>query len=141
MELVYTPSDAAERDAVVRLRAWADASYGTHSDMKSHLGHCQAIGEHHPGKFQASSRKDSVVALSACESECDSAVESTKAIVVSQALLRDFGHPAALPTPLMEDNESLIGLCSAPLGQGHKRTKHFATRIAYLLDNTHRELI
>ena len=76
------------------------------------------------GAIVAVSKVQTMVSLSATESETIAAVEATKKIIWYHNILEEVGHAQNSPTKLYTDNASMIALANTTLGN-HKRTKHF----------------
>lgn len=138
--LTFTPSDEGQREAVIRLFAWADAAYAVHVDSRSHLGTCMSIGKHNTAKFQQTSAKAKRNHLSSTEAEVDAGVSAACNIIWARALLAELGFPQHGPTTLYADNLSMITLCSDYSGN-HKRTKHFLGQINFMLDQVRQGII
>jgi len=117
----------------LRLMAWSDASYATHSDGKSHSGYGFTFDGTESGLFFSRSTKQSNVTLSSTEAELYAAVEAAKDIIWFRELLSEIGFPQAAPTTIWVDNASLITLASEFSGN-HKRVKHFLVRLNFLID-------
>lgn len=118
---------------VLRLMAWSDASYATHSDGKSHSGYGFTFDGTDSGLFFSRSTKQSNVTLSSTEAELYAAVEAAKDTIWFRELLSEIGFPQTAPTTIWVDNASLITLASEFSGN-HKRVKHFLVRLNFLID-------
>jgi hypothetical protein len=121
------------------LHAYADASYITHSDGKSHTGTCVGLG-HSGGMFFSRSTKQKTTALSSTESEVSTATEVTKDIIHFPDLLDELGFTQHHPTPILIDNISLIALATKFSGD-MKGVRHFLVRINYLIEHVNAKSI
>jgi hypothetical protein len=77
--------------------------------------------------------KQTNVTLSSTEAEHSAAVEAVKEIMWLRQLLTELGFPQLEPTPIFEDNASMITLAQDYSGN-HKRVKHYITRINFLIE-------
>ena len=72
-----------DSDGVLRLRAYADTSYGVHMDGKSHTGNVITLGR---GPIYCKSSKQKSVTKSSCEAE----ILSLSVIASRVAWINDF---------------------------------------------------
>jgi hypothetical protein len=112
-----------EKNAILRIFAWADAAYCLHPDSKSQTGMCFALGLYEP-MFYFSSTKQPNVTLSSCESENEASVTALKEIIWFRNLLEEMGFPQLEPTILYSDNQSNIQL-SIEFSGNHKSVKQY----------------
>jgi hypothetical protein len=75
------------------------SAYCVNVDSKSHSGICLALGEDNE-KLMNTSKKQSKVTMSSCESELGGAVEATKSIIWLRDMLEFFDQPQREPTAL-----------------------------------------
>ena len=98
---------------VLRLRTYADASYGVHMDDKSHTGNVITLGR---GPIYSKSSKQKSVTKSSCEAE----ILALSDIVSTVAWIRDFLQEIGVdmePPLLLEDNK-------AAFFSSYQRTKY-----------------
>ena len=133
-ELVYSRDCSKQRDAVLEIFGWADNAFMCYIDSKSQNGFCLSLGNHNTAKFMWYSGKSKCQPLSTCEGETDSAVELVKEIIWARDVMEFCGHSQRRATYVGEDNQAMITLASKEAGT-HGRTKHFTSRINYLIDN------
>jgi hypothetical protein len=135
LELIYSAQDThCSPTSIGQLFAWADASYLTHRDSKSHSSICFSYGSTAPtGMFHSQSKKQSTVATSSTHGEVNSAFEATKEIVYFRAILAELGFTQIHPTILYVDNASLITLATKFSGNV-KAVKHYMMRINYMIE-------
>jgi hypothetical protein len=124
------PHDVA---AATRPFCYVDAAYACHPDSKSHTGYCFSLGDRYNGMFFSRTFKQTNVTLSSTEAEHSAAVEAVKEIMWLRQLLAELGFPQLEPTPIFEDNASMITLAQDYSGN-HKRVKHYITRINFLIE-------
>jgi hypothetical protein len=135
LELIYSAQDVQCNSASIgQLFAWADASYLTHRDSKSHSAICFSYGSTAPtGMFHSQSKKQSTVATSSTHAEVNAAFDATKEIVYFRAILTELGFVQLQPTILYVDNASLITLATKFSGNV-KAVKHYMMRINYMIE-------
>ena len=107
------------------LYATVDASYGNHTDRKSHTGCTLHIGRR-SGSFSTRSKKQTVTADSSTIAELIAAFTVTKEIMWARSLLAEIGYPQLEPTIIYEDNMSTIAMVNND-GNSQK-TKHIDIR-------------
>lgn len=115
-------------DGIV-LYATVDASYGTHTDSKSHSGCTVHLGIN-SGSFLTLSKKQTITADSSTYAEFIAAHLVTKQIMWVRNFLSELGFPLLSPTTVYEDNQSTIRLINNR-GNGN-RTKHIALRYNFV---------
>ena len=135
LELIYSSQDALSNPINIgQLFAWADASYLTHRDSKSHSAICFSYGSTAPtGMFHSQSKKQSTVATSSTHAEVNAAFDATKEIIYFRAILTELGFTQLHPTILYVDNASLITLATKFSGNV-KAVKHYMMRINYMIE-------
>jgi hypothetical protein len=132
--ITFNSSDGIKSiDKKLSLFAWCDAAFQMHSDSKSHGGYCLSFSPVGNGMFFARSFKQSVVTLSACESELNSAVIATTEIMWVNALLIELGVNITNIPILFVDNKSMITLSTNYSGN-HKKVKHFLRNINFMME-------
>jgi hypothetical protein len=122
----------------IKLYATVDASYATHSDLKSHTGCTLHIGRH-SASFRSLTKKQSVMADSSTVAEYIGAHVAAKEILWTRNFLFELGFQQQEATTLFEDNQSTIKLISKP-GNGNK-TKHIDLRFNFIRDQVAQQTI
>jgi hypothetical protein len=122
----------------IRLYATVDASYGTHTDSKSHTGVTLHIGRH-SGSIQSISRKQTIVADSSTFAEFIAAHTAGQEILWARNFLAELGFPQIGPTTLFEDNKSTIVMMNSD--SNGKRSRHIDIRFNMIRDLIKRGLI
>jgi hypothetical protein len=114
------------------LTYYADADLaGDQRDSKSISGYCVHLGE--SGMFDWKSKKQTCVCQSSCESEVYSSKECTCHALWLRKGLSFMGFTFTKPTPVCQDNQSAIALCTSE--KHHSRTRHFRMHVNLLKDN------
>jgi hypothetical protein len=113
-----------------KLKSFADASYGSHQDRKSHYGVSLHLGS--GGSVQTISKRTKLVALSSTEAEYIGLCEAAKVIAWARQFLEELGFRQDEPTVIFEDNQSAIAMVHN--GNDHGRTKHIDIRYHYIRD-------
>jgi hypothetical protein len=113
-----------------KLRSFADASYGSHKDRKSHYGISLHLGS--GGSIQTISKRTKLVALSSTEAEYIGLCEAAKVVAWARQFLEELGFKQDKPTIIYEDNQSAIAMVNN--GNDHGRTKHIDIRYHYIRD-------
>ena len=120
----------------VKLVATVDASFGTHTDRKSHTGITLHIGES-SGSFLTRSKKQSITADSSTAAEYIAAHSAAKEIQWARSLLDELGYKQQEPTVLFEDNKSTITMVN---NDSHsQKTKHIDIRYHYIREAVQRK--
>jgi len=112
-----------------RLSIFIDASYGTHTDLKSHTGSVVRFGQSTIG---ARSIKQRINTKSSCEAELVAVSDAIGEVMKMRNLLTDLGFVVPSPT-LFQDNKSTITL----LERGRpasSQTKHIAVKFFFTSD-------
>ena len=116
-----------DSDGQLRIRAYADASYGVHIDGKSHTGNVITLGQ---GPIFCKSSKQKSVTKSSCEAEILALSDISSTVV----WLKDFLHEIGVvmkPPILFEDNKAAIFLVTnGPSTAG--RVRHVHIRNAFV---------
>eukprot|EP01034_Spumella_vulgaris_P025234 gene25234-31665_t len=117
------------RDKIIKLFAYADASFVAGDDSRSQLGYCMFLNRD-SGAVVARSIKDKTVSLSSTESEIKALCEAIKEIIWIRGLLAELGYPQLEPTVVYQDNQSSIRL-SERIGS-EARTRHIVNRLNFI---------
>ena len=116
-----------DSNGILRLRAYADASYGVHMDGKSHTGNVITLGR---GPIFCKNSKQKSMTKSSCEAE----ILALSDIVSTVAWMKDFLQEIGVtiePPILFEDNKAAIFLVSnGPSTAG--RVRHVHIRNAFV---------
>ena len=119
------------------LTYYADADLaGDKTSAKSTSGYCVHLGE--SGMFDWKSKKQTCVCQSSCESEIYSSKECTCHAIWLRNALTELGFAFTKPTPICQDNQSAISLCTSD--KHHSRTRHFRLHINLLKDNARKRV-
>jgi hypothetical protein len=111
------------------VKGYYDASYGVHSDMKSHTGACSTIGK---GAVYVTSCKQSIVAKSSTEAEMI-AVSDHAGELIAQNEFYIHQCGSSRPAVLYQDNQSTMRLLKNGKSSSD-RTKHINIRYFWLKD-------
>ena len=109
------------------VKGYYDASYGVHSDMKSHTGACTTLGK---GAVFITSSKQSIVAKSSTEAEMI-AVSDHAGELIAQNEFYIHQCGSNKPAILFQDNQSTIRLIKNGKSSSD-RTKHIKIRFFWL---------
>ena len=90
-----------------QVSAWADASFGVHSDGKSHTGMIVTLGENHGAVVLAKSKKQTFVTRSSTEAEFIALDQVATYTVWLRNLLSEIGYHQQ-SSPVHQDNKSTI---------------------------------
>lgn len=119
-ELVLSPDD-------LHLRCYADASYATHADAKSHSGAVLVLGTNRTATLYVRSAKQKLVSRSSTEAELIALHDVVPQVLWMRQLLGDLGFPCAGPTTIFQDNKSTIIIGNK--GNANKgKSKHIDVR-------------
>ena len=113
----------------IRLYCHCDASYGIHSDGRSHTGFILSLGGSH-SYLHARSLKQKVTALSSTDAEIIAVSDAMKQIVWITNLMREIDIASAKPSIMYQDNRSSIWMITEPTR--YRRSKHILIKIAYI---------
>ena len=118
---------------LIRLSGYADCSYATHGNGKSHYSHCfDLVEEHnlddrsplqkifHTGMFYFKSYMAPTVDLATAEGETGALIELAKDSIFYRGVLKELHQEQVKPTPLYGDNDSTI-ILSTEYGNKHRR--------------------
>jgi hypothetical protein len=122
----------------VKLYATVDASYATHSDLKSHTGCTFHLGRH-SASFKSITKKQTVLADSSTVAEYVAAHLGAKEIMWIRNFLFELGFEQQHATTLFEDNQSTIKLIGKP-GNGNK-TKHIDLRFNFIREQVAQDVV
>jgi hypothetical protein len=112
------------------IHVYADASFGTHIDGKSHTGVIATVGMN-GGAAYTSSTKQKLVTKSSTEAELVAANDGTNQIIWMRNFIMDIGFNIDKPSILYQDNKSTIVMSEK--GHGNfRRTKHINIRYFYI---------
>lgn len=112
---------------------YADASYATHSDAKSHSGAVLALGRRSIASVYVRSVKQKLVSRSSTEAELIALHDILPQVLWLRRLMSDLGYPPAAPSVVYQDNKSTIILGNK--GSANKgKTKHMDVRYFFLKD-------
>ncbi len=117
------------KDKVIKLFAYADASFIAGDDSKSQLAYCVFVTRD-SGAICCKSMKDKTVSLSSTEAEIKALVECIKEILWFRAFLAELGYPQNEATVIYQDNTSSIALATKLGSEG--RTRHILNRINFI---------
>merc|ERR1711991_185675 len=109
LNFIYTTQQdgimlGGDSNGILRLRAYADASYGVHMDGKSHTGNVITLGR---GLIFCKSSKQKSVTKSSCEAK----ILSLSGIVSKVAWMKDFLHEIGVTFEhpiLFEENRAAV---------------------------------
>jgi len=122
----------------VKLYATVDASYATHSDLKSHTGCTFHLGRH-SASFKSITKKQTVLADSSTVAEYVAAHLGAKEIMWIRNFLFELGFEQQHATTLFEDNQSTIKLIGKP-GNGNK-TKLIDLRFNFIREQVAQDVV
>jgi hypothetical protein len=125
-------------DSPLILTCYADASYLTHPDAKSHTGYCMSFGT--TGTFYAKSVKQQLVATSSTHAEVRALYQCIVDIIYIVNLCDELHRPVQLPAIVMEDNQPAIDLTTSLTGR-IKKCKHFLMLISFIREQVAAGLI
>ena len=112
---------------------FADADLaGCRETSKSYDGFCAFLGNSGYRMFDWSSKRQTCVAQSSCESETNTAKSATNAYVWLRNGLSYMEFTFTKPTGICQDNQITIALCKSD--KHHSRTRHFRVHVAVLRD-------
>jgi hypothetical protein len=108
--LVSYAYDTKDTELVLRPRgifveAYADASFATHHDKKSHLGVIVTIGG---ALIYASSKRAKINALSAAEAEMQALSATSQYVIWAQHFLEEQGYKQLPPAHIHEDSKATL---------------------------------
>lgn len=117
------------RDPNIVLYGFSDASYTSNGDALSQLGRCFFITKD-SACVSATSRKDTTVSHSSCESEIKAIDAAVREAVFLRSMLKELSFEQKKPTRIYVDSASAIEILST-LKTNHS-VKHINVRIHYI---------
>jgi hypothetical protein len=125
-----------EADENITVYAYVDASYGVHSDMRSHTGAIISIGK---GAVYSKSSVQKLNTKSSTEAELVGLSDASGQVLWTKQFLEEQGYKIGA-AKIFQDNKSTIQLIAN--GQSNnERTRHIAIRFFYLTDKVKQNLI
>ena len=112
------------------LYGYADASYLTHNDAKSHSGICYSIGKN-TACFYFKSNKQRLITRSSAEAELIALDLCVVDIIWFRNMLEFLGAKQSQPTIIYEDNQSAMLLAAGKTKQ-RESSKHLKMRYYYV---------
>ena len=112
----------------ITVKAYIDAAYGVHADLKSHTGSCVVIGE--IGAVHCRSSKQQIVCKSSTEAELVVLSDCANQALYLRKFLIEQGHPVG-PLTVYQDNMSCMELVERGRS-GAERTRHINIRYYWL---------
>ena len=128
MDLTYTIG----ADSMGKLRAWVDASYAVHPDMKSHTGGIMSFGR---GGLVGRSGKQKLNTKSSTEAELVGASDYLPNVVWTKHFLEAQGYTIS-EIILEQDNESAIKMEKNGRASAGPRSRHIEIRYFWIKDRT-----
>ena len=108
----------------ISVRLFVDASYGVHSDGRSHTGSCVVIGD--VGAVHCRSSKQLIVTKSSTEAELVGLSDSANQSIYIRTFLVAQGYKMG-PVTIYQDNQSCMALVERGRS-GAERTRHIQIR-------------
>jgi hypothetical protein len=146
--VILRPGDSKSAATLVRLRGYADCSYATHGNGKSHYSHCFDLVEENQhddrsplqklfqtGMFYFKSYMAPTVDLTTAEGEAGALIECAKDAIFYRGVLQELHLQQVQPTPLYGDNDSTI-LLSTEYSNKHRRVRYMPPKIMWLMEQT-----
>jgi hypothetical protein len=118
-----------EADKAISACGWIDASFGVHSDLKSHTGAAISLGK---GPLWAKSSVQRLNTKSSTEAELVGVSDAAGQLLWLRYFLQGQGYDIG-PATLYQDNQSSIALIENGKS-GCERTRHIAIRYFFLKD-------
>ena len=112
-----------------RVHMWTDASYGVHSDGKSHTGSLISLGK---GAIYVKSGKQKIVSKSSTEAELIGLSDSASQAIWTRDFLTYQGYKMP-PAAMYQDNTSTITLTEKGYSTA-ERTRHINIRYFFIKD-------
>ena len=113
----------------IHVTAYVDASFATHTDMRSHTGVFITLGF---GGIYCRSSKQKIMTKSSTEAELVGLSDALPQVIWFKHFLEAQGHPIS-PAHIWEDNESTI--CLAKTGRScSERSRHIEIRYFWIHD-------
>ena len=123
-------------DIHLQLYGYVDASYGVHSDMKSHTGVIIGIGK---GPIYAKSTTQRLNTKSSTEAELVALSDSTGQVLWTRNFLLEQGYNLG-PATVYQDNMATISLVKNGKSNS-ERTRHIAIRFFFVKDKVDKKEI
>lgn len=119
------------------VEAYADASFATHHDKKSHLGVIVTIGG---ALIYASSKRAKINALSAAEAEMQALSATSQYVIWAQHFLEEQGYKQLPAAHIHEDSKATLDNLEreAPTGAN---SRHYLTKYFHICDYQRRGVI
>ena len=114
--------------AGISVRLFVDASYGVHSDGRSHTGSCVVIGD--VGAVHCRSLKQLIVTKSSTEAELVGLSDSANQSIFIRTFLIAQGYKMK-PVTIYQDNQSCMALVERGRS-GAERTRHIQIRYFWI---------
>ena len=114
--------------AGISVRLFVDASYGVHSDGRSHTGSCVVIGD--VGAVHCRSSKQLIVTKSSTEAELVGLSDSANQSIFIRTFLIAQGYKME-PVTIYQDNQSCMALVERGRS-GAERTRHIQIRYFWI---------
>lgn len=133
----------ALRKSETHLNGFCDASWAEASDRKSTTGYCFSIGDtlqNHINLISWRSKRQTVVALSTCESEYIAMSTAVQELLYLKQLLSDIvcgSQSDKCVVTLSCDNQSAISIAHNPVQ--HDRSKHIDIRYHFVRDHIEKD--
>jgi hypothetical protein len=124
-----------ERNNLHGIEWWVDASYGCHSDMRSHTGGIMSMGK---GATYATSTRQKLNTKSSTEAELVAVNDVLPQIIWTKNFLHHQGLET-LDNTLYQDNRSAILLEKNGRGSSSKRTRHIDIRYFFIKDRVDKQ--
>ena len=124
-----------EADDIQELKWYVDASFGTHSDLKSYTGSVFTLGN---GAICSDSSKQKVNARSSTEAELISINDKIATIMWMNRFIESQGFHINLNV-IYQDNTRTIKLAKNGKNSSGKRTQHFDIKYFYITDLINRK--
>jgi len=121
----------ADDDGGVSPRWWVDASFATHSDMKSHTGGIMSMGK---GAICAWSKRQRINTKSSTEAELVGVNDMLPQVLWVRYFLEAQGYSMLSPTKIYQDNMSAIQLEKNGKASSGQRTRHINIRYFFVAD-------
>jgi len=121
----------ADDAGVIDPRWWVDASFATHSDMRSHTGGIMSMGK---GAICASSKRQRINTKSSTEAELVGVNDVLPQILWTRYFLEAQGYPVLRPTKVYQDNMSAIQFGKNGKASSGQRTWHINIRYFFVTD-------
>jgi hypothetical protein len=147
------PGDSMSAATLVRLRGYADCSYATHGNGKSHYSHCFDLVEEkqhdersplqrifQTGMFYFKSYMAPTVDLATAEGEAGALIECAKDAIFYRGFLNELHLQQIHPTPLYGDNDSTI-ILATEYGNKHRRVRYMLPKIMWLMEQTKTQVL